>query len=52
MKKKNENKKKRLSMSPINMIDDTLNWMKSQSSSDLSKFELSLTGMLVILNLN
>lgn len=38
-------KKKRLSMSPMNKIDDTLKWIKSQSSGpDFSKFEFSLSG--------
>lgn len=38
-------KKKRLSMSPLSKIDDTLKWIKSQSSGpDPTKFEFSLSG--------
>ena len=40
-------KRKRLSMSPMNRIDDTLKWIKSQPSNDstnFSNFQFSLTG--------
>jgi hypothetical protein len=46
-------KKKRLSMSPLNKIEDTLFWLKDQSKKSNYYFEnkeLSLTGMLGLMN--
>lgn len=41
-------KRKRLSMSPMNKIDDTLKWIKTQSANtDFSKFDLSLSGKFI-----
>lgn len=41
------NKKKKLSSSPVDFVENNLNWMTNQSKIDISNFELSLTGIYV-----